>query len=252
MKTIICKLSEARGGLWCWTSPAGQIAILAMFLWLPATGAETVTIPAGAETRENPGALAVPFAAFGDVSSQQIYPPSLFPQISTPGQFLQLDGLAFRLSSLGIDSFSSTAAFDRVQVLLSTSNGPFTTSFEQNHGLNLLAVYDRPLTLMGNVPPGTTPSAFDLQISFDIPFLYDPSSGNLLVEIRKYGTQSLSGLAAADIPGGRFYSKTMFGVETYSGGLETQFSYQVVPEPRTSIILLAGAGALWLAKRRQT
>ena len=251
MKLIVCRFSPGSGARFrIWSSY--QFVMLAMLLWLPTTGAETVTIPNGAETRENPGALAVPFAAGGDVSSQQIYPPTLFPQVSALGQLFRLDGMAFRLSSLGTSSFGSEAAFDRVEILLSTSNGPFTTSFEQNHGLNLLSVYNRPLTLMGNVPPGTTPSAFDLQISFDIPFFYNPSTGNLLVEIRKYGAERLSGLAAAEIPGATFYSKTIFGVETVLGGLETQFSYQVVPEPRTSIILLAGVVALWIAKRRQT
>src|SRR5688500_11286576 len=152
-------------------------AMLAMLLWLPTAAAETWTIPSGAETRENSRNIGAPFSIRDDIVAQQIYSSSLFPALSTPGQFLQLDGIAFRLSTQGTISFSSEATFDRVEILLSTGNGPFSTSLPQNHGGNISTVYDQALTLRGNVPPGTIPSSFDLQITFTTPFVYNPSEG---------------------------------------------------------------------------
>ena len=231
-----------------------QISLAALLFWLPTTGAETVTIPAGAETRENDRNTAVPFSAAGNVSSQQIYSPSLFPVISAPGEFFQLDGIGFRLSSRGTVGFGSQATFDRVEIVLSTGNGPFTTSFEQNHGDNILIVYDQALTLRGTVPPGTTPSSFDLQIPFTNPFLYNPSEGALVVEIRKYGGgEVLSTLAGAEVSGVTYYTKTIFGVGTANNfGMETQISYQVVPEPSSLAFFVGGLvifGAATLKRR---
>jgi hypothetical protein len=253
MKLIDCRFSEPSGGFRFWTRPACRSALLALLLLLPTVTAEMVTIPNGAETQENQYNIGEPFSRSGNIISQQLYSSSLFPELSSAGQFLRLDALGFRLSSQGTISFPSEATFDRVEVLLSTANGPFSASLEQNHGDNVFVVYDQALTLSGNVPPGTTPSNFDLQISFTTPFLYNPSEGALVVEIRKYGGgETLSGLAGADIPGSTFYFDRGFGVQTLNNaGLETRFSYQVVPEPTTSLILLCGAVALWLARRSQ-
>jgi hypothetical protein len=241
MKTIICKLSEARGGFRCWTGPSGQIAILAMLLWLPTTGAETWIIPNGAETRENLYNIGEPFSRPGNIISQQIFPSSLFPVISTPGEFLQLERIGFRLSTEGPDAISGSAFFDRVEILVSTGSGPFTSSLSENHGENLTIVYDQTLTLQGSGPPGSAPAPFDLEILFSHPFLYNPSEGSLVLEIRKYGAGRLPGLGGAEINGGRFYFDRGLGVETLGNiGLETSFSYQVIPEPRPAALLFLG------------
>lgn len=216
--------------------------------------AETLVIPTGAETRENVYNITLPFSSPGDIRSQQIYSPSLFPVLPAPGQAYQLDGVAFRLSSHSIGGFSSQATFDRVEVRISSSSGPFTSSLNQNHSANMIVVYDQRTTLQGRVPPGTTPSEFDLHLSFSTPFYYSPSDGSLVLEVRKYGGRSpiLSTLAGADIPGVTYYYGTIDGSFTDTSGrigLETRFQYQVVPEP-SFFVLLAFAMCILLAVRR--
>src|SRR5688572_30765378 len=80
--------------------------------------AATLTIPQGAETRENPRPIPVPFSLTGDVRSQQVYSSSFFPTLSLPGQLFQIDTIAFRLASQGSDFLFATATFDRVEVLI--------------------------------------------------------------------------------------------------------------------------------------
>jgi hypothetical protein len=98
--------------------------------------------------------------------------------------------------------------------------------------------------LSGNVPGGTTPSLFDLQIQFSSPFLYNGTEA-LVVEIRKYGSGELGRvIGAAEIPGTIFYTRSD-RTETFGTfGPESQFNYQVVPEP--SAIKLLGMGLLTL------
>jgi hypothetical protein len=224
----------------------GLIALTAVHV-----AAETLIIPQGAETRENVFNSGFPFSIPGNISSQQIYSSSLFPTLSEAGQLFQIDGLAFRLSSAGPDPRGAVATFDRVEIIVSSGNGPFTLDLAANHGANQLIVYDGPLTLSGNVPGGTTPSAFDLAISFENPFLYNRSTGSLIVEIRKYGSGEMSVLAAAEIPGTTFFSRSADGTETLGNiGLETQFHYQVVPEPNVSTLVVLGLLTLMRGKKR--
>lgn len=224
----------------------GLIALTAVHV-----AAETLIIPQGAETREEVYQSAFPFSGPGDTSSQQVYSSGLFPTLSEPGQLFQIDRMAFRLASGGNFPLSASATFDRVEIIVSSATGPFTLDLTANHGANQQIVFDGPLTLSGNVPGGTTPSLFDLQIEFESPFLYDNSTGALVVEIRKYGSGELPALAAAMIPGTTFFFNSADGTETLGNiGLETRFNYQVVPEPNVSTLVVLGLLTLMRGKKR--
>ena len=103
-------------------------------------------------------------------------------------------------------------------------------------------MYDGPLSLSGGVPPGITPSLFDLAIDFETPFFYNHLTGALIVEIRKYGSEELgSVIGAAELPGTTFFYRSADGTQTLGNiGLETEFRYQVVPEPSAAALLLFG------------
>jgi hypothetical protein len=205
--------------------------------------AETLVIPQGSETRESPSSTFYPFGIEGDISSQQIFPSSLFPVLGEAGQVFQLDGMALRLASGGNFGFSLSATFDQVEIVISSGNGPFSLDLAANHGANQQIVFDGPLTLSGTVPPGTTPSSFDLHIQFETPFFYNTSSGPLIVEVRKYGDREwLAALGATrEVPGMIFFTRSADGTERDNGfGLEVAFDYQVVPEPSAAALLLFG------------
>ena len=228
-----------------------SIYLTAFFAWMAlSVSADSLTVPEGAETRENVHNAGFPLSLPGDIISQQVFAFTLFPILSQPGQVFQIDGLAFRLSSAGPDPDSASATLERVEILVSSGNGPFTLDLTANHGANKIIVYDGPLTLSGNVPGGTTPSLFELQIDFENPFFYDRSPGSLVVEIRKYGSSGLGrAIGAAQVPGTRFYYQS--GGRTDSSGdagPETFFHFQVVPEPSVNVLLALGVVTLALIK----
>lgn len=224
----------------------GLIALTAVHV-----AAETLVIPQSAETRESPSSTFYPFGGPGDISSQQIFPSSLFPVLGEPGQVFQLDGMALRLASGGNFGLSLSATFDQVETVISSGNGPFSLDLAANHGANQQIVFDGPLTLSGTVPPGTTPSLFDLHIQFETPFFYDASAGPLIVEIRKYGSGELAALGGTrEVPGMIFFTRSGFSTERDNGfGLEVAFDYQVVPEPSVGALLLLGLLSLGCLKR---
>ncbi len=102
-----------------------------------------------------------------------------------------------------------------------------------------------------------------VKINFATPYLYDPSAGNLLLEIKtltKPETQLTSGgaLDAWNVTGdavSRVYARgdanaTVGTVDTI--GLTTLFVFTAVPEPSKVALLALGAGALgWRSWRRR-
>ena len=82
------------------------------------------------------------------------------------------------------------------------------------------------------------------------PYLYDPSAGNLLLDLRVRGRLTLPGSNASfvgsnDLPGGNYSRAHNFAAGFAGYGLDTRFDVAVVPEPAT--LALSAAGALALA-----
>ena len=72
-----------------------------------------------------------------------------------------------------------------------TAIGPdnLFTTFDDNVGGDEVVVYRGALTMTSSVT-GPGPYDFDLVISLQTPFLYDPTAGNLLFELRNYSGES--------------------------------------------------------------
>jgi len=109
---------------------------------------------------------------------------------------------------------------------------------------------------------------FDFNIILTTPFLYDPSQGNLLVEVNVVSSSGpLNGFWAGDSPlTGRNYNDAPNntgagvgpnGLLASNFGLLTQFTFTpaaptAVPEPATMLLLSTGlAGTAALRKRRK-
>jgi hypothetical protein len=152
-----------------------------------------------------------------------------------------IEGIYFRVDE-NAGPFAET--FPRVQVDLSTtSRGPDGLSpvFSENIGPDEATVYGPgPLYLSGSfaIPPG---------FMFERPFLYDPTAGNLLLDIRNFGPGNASELDAFDTVGdsvsivlGRADATSAFA--SSSRGLATEFWVEIVPipEPSTAALLLMG------------
>ena len=216
--------------------------------------AQDVIVPGNFATTEGDSNNGYPFnlSLFSLTSQryQQVYNSSLFSSLPAGG--VEITGMAFRVDEGG-SSFSST--LPDVQIDLSTtatSASTLSSTFASNVGANdTVVVGAGPLALSGTAGgAGTPPNPFDVIINFSTPFIYNPSSGNLLLDVHNFGgggttqfdaTDAGVGLARAFTEPSGVSSPTADGVID-SSGLITEFIYQPVPEPGT--LALAGLGGL--------
>jgi hypothetical protein len=115
------------------------------------------------------------------VRYQQVYSSS---QFSAAGDITEI---RFRPDNDRGSSFSNT--LENVRIALSTtSNAPdgLSNVFADNVGNDELVVFGGDLTLTSAYTPGPGGTReFDIVISLTIPFAYDPSAGNLLLDFQR-------------------------------------------------------------------
>ncbi len=215
-------------------------------------GATSIVVPGADATKEGNSNNSFPFNIdpFGLSSQryQQVYAASAFG--ATP---LLITQIAFRPDGIGGAAFSST--LPDIQIDLSTTSaGPdgLSSTFASNVGPNDTTVYARgPLALSSSdTGPAGGPKNFDIIINLTTPFLYDPTLGNLLLDVRNYGGGTTTAFDAENISGdatsrattsGGVNSSTANLVDSF--GLVTEFhTGSPVPEPIS--VALMGSGLL--------
>jgi hypothetical protein len=181
---------------------------------------------------------------------QQIYSASDFAGITTVAYITQI---ALRYEGQPFPNDSATAS--NVMVTLSTTPkavDSLSPLFTENIGSDATVVFGTAPVLM----PGWPGSG--AVITFTRPFLYDPSSGNLLVDFQNFGGIS----PAANIPFFDAHSAQGDSVsilasndpEALNGlpssvGLVTQFTFSPIPEPNTALLLAFAALAAFAHSR---
>lgn len=204
-------------------------------------------------------------------------PDVRFQELFGSGQFLSLvngpiliDQFAFRLapgtgginvSLANVDLFMSTS--QRFPNLNGGAAALMSSTFADNVGPDNTLVYHGPVHFSSPGCPvnGTTPCAFDLVLTLQHPFLYDPNQGRLLMD---FSVSGISGQTAY------FDSMDFAGFPTPYGSIAsvsaplgstsghfgadgdiTQFRFTSVPEPATMTLLVVGLGAAAAALRRR-
>lgn len=198
---------------------------------------------------------------------QQVYNASEFEFSTQP--FL-ITKIRFRPDAEFGQAFSSTLL--DVQINLSTTSAAadmLSTVFDENIGVDETVVFDRGALSLSSAaiatPFGT--QEFDIEIDLDIPFLYNPSAGNLLLDVRNFAGGVTTPLDAVFEEGdatSRVFSGFFEGdVDSSTGfadtvGLVTQFVTEApeepsaVPEPTSVVTLFAmGAGLAGIALKRR-
>jgi hypothetical protein len=190
-----------------------------------APGPALNAFPFGGRTGSNPGTrYQQAYSSAQFIGTGPILITSIAFLGGTGGQFAPSNyTFSFSTISAGIDSLSSF-------------------NFDSNRGV------DNALFTSMNLS-GASPAT--LTISGDTPFLYDPSKGNLLLDIViSPGGITLGSLGApaayssrADATGifSRYHD---FGAGTVGFGLVTQVNFSSVPEPATFVLVSTGIIAL--------
>ena len=209
----------------------------------------TVVVPNSARTTEGNANNSYPFniTPFGLPSQryQQLYAAS---QFGGGGLITQI---IFRPDAFSGTAFTSTLS--DIQIDLAYSSAPddgLSTTYANNITAGDTIVFARgPLALHSAFTgPANGPKDFDIVITLTTPFFYNPALGNLLLDVRNYGAGSTTVFDAVFTSGdgvSRVFSTTNVNDPTGitdSLGLVTGFN--IVPEPGTAAMLLAGGGTL--------
>lgn len=236
----------------CALFPRGfSVAAAEIFIAAPGVGTGTTnSIPPFAF--EETGASSVRY--------QQVYSASEFRNELPEGG--TISGLSFITDQRLGRAFHT--GWPSVQINLSvTPRGPDSLSpvFAENIGGNLLTVRQGGMALSATGPLSATS-----RIEFQTPYFYNPSTGNLLLDIRIFEPPDLppdprnraSPMWAADNPFGPDTVSRVFAydVNAISGtadsvGLVTHFAVTPVPEPSTAALAVVSVCVFALWRRRK-
>ena len=152
------------------------------------------------------------------------------------------------------------ATLSNVQISVSTTlRQPDSLSpiFADNVGLNNSIVRSGSLTISGrNIHFPGGPNPFEIGVQFTTPFFYDPSQGNLLLDVRNFMGAATTPFDAVNTPGDPVSSLFALGPDSVSGtpstvGLVTLFVIDPVPEPSTWALFITGIVAFVAFRRRR-
>jgi len=237
-----------------------SIIVLLAFGWDSTATAITIVSPSANASVEGNGNNIFPFdiqpPAFDSQRYEQVYGASDFGSST-----LLITGLAFRPDAEFGRAFSNTLT-DVSIFLMTTRNAPdgLSAVFADNEGADKMLVHSGSLSLSSaDIGPPGGPKAFDIIINLTTAFLYNPASGNLLLEVQNFSggaTTAFDGENMFGDPVSRVVTLDVNGVNDTTGsadtfGLVTEFlAVSVVPEP-PSIALFGSAALVFAAMRRR-
>ena len=190
---------------------------------------------------------------------------SRYQQVYSASEFAELGGSPGSILRFGIPSDQQfgrgTSLYLDLEILFGvTPRDPdgLSTTFAENVGSGLTMVHSRGVFLWGH-PGGGAIGVFELET----PFLYDPTQGNLLMEIRAYSvvnedrfSTGFGNYEAWNVQGDAVSRVYAHDVNATTGtadtmGLTTYFGVTPVPEPSTYALVGLALGAWWWRHRRR-
>jgi hypothetical protein len=236
----------------------GRLAVLLAASCLAAFGS-TIVVPnvnssaVGNDTDSSDGS--------GDFRSQELLGAGQFASVGGP---ILINQLSFRAApGTGPVDFSMTS----LNLYLSTSpkfpntGGPLMSeTFADNVGPDNTLVFSGRFTAASPGCAGPAVCPFDININFTTPFLYNPTQGRLLLDLKVAGYSGVdgdvdavsftgpSGGSVANVTGGLNDSTGRFGFD----GDIVQLRYTAVPEPAPGVLVFEAAVALTLMRRHRS
>ena len=230
-----------------------------MLIAAPSIAADIVTVtPANPPSGEAQSPAPFTYRGTSGSRTQQVYASSFFSGAQT------LTGLAFRSTP----GSSNGADYGNVVIRLSTTTfgdeqgTPLSSTFADNIGADATTVFEGALSFAAAATDG-----FDYVVNFTSGFNYDPSVGNLLLDVTIPTGTSVSGpgffLASYDVANqfndGVYSVNSVFDGSATSGiantaATITQFTgtaLGAVPEPTSWVLMIGGFGLVGTGMRRR-
>ena len=246
-----------------WRCVMRRFACSLLFLLLPAAAfGATIVAPNGLELVEGNEGNSFPFNNVSEARYQQAYAASQFSNAP-----ISISEIAFRVD--GNAAAATFASIVELQLALSTSASPvgsLSLTFADNVGADEVVVLAQQTLPLAGIQGGTGgPNAFDVSFVFDTAFTYDPNFGDLLLDVSVFSATNVlppvgfSYLDSEEDVSGYTHLQRVWDstdvtaltgqTDLHSSGLVTRFTYTVVPEPGTGLLVIAGL--LGLAARRR-
>lgn len=208
-------------------------------------------VPNGLGNVEGNSSVSSPFTS-SSFRMQMVFDASQFG-----GQTIQINSISFRIDGASSGNVLYSYGGSTVQ-LSTTTRTPDSLSlvFDDNIGPNVTTIFSGAAAVGGGYQPGANPQPFGNSILATTPFIYSPSMGNLLLDIRAGGTQILfPGAIDAESTLGDSISRVFANSSgalsgtADSAGLITRFGYTVsVPEPASITLVLTALGTLLVSR----
>jgi hypothetical protein len=235
----------------------------------PPAQSDTLVVPEAFENADAPTSLVFPFAVglFSNLPYryQQVYAASDFPE-TEGGDVLTISAIRFRIDQPQGGKEAMTVQ-DTDVFVSTTAKGADGLSAGSEDALDSNPGADSALVYTGSLawdPCGAADTCvlppFDLEIVFGDPFVYDPASGNLLLEVFNFSTEfpfqlfdavnavdGISHVREVAVNG----NPTMHEFPAASStGLVTQFVF-TVPEPGAFAAIATALATLAGTRRRR-
>lgn len=163
-----------------------------LVLMIPGVCFPGTVVPSADQSVEAAGNNCYPFSpciGTGTMRYQQVYAASEFAAPTSINQ------ISFRPD--GVSGLAGTLVIPDLLVRLSTTAAPvdfLSNTFDSNLGADAIIVFNGPLTIeTAAAGPVGGPKAFDVIIPLATTFLFNPSAGNLLLDIQNFGNTTFSG-----------------------------------------------------------
>jgi Immunoglobulin domain len=217
---------------------------------LTVTNSGAFVVPVGLANVEGSGSSA---NLTYDVREQDVYGASYFPT-----QTIVITGIRFRPTvNGGGQAFTNTISNIQFSLSSTTNSADQLSSiFSDNIGTNVTTVFSGSLPLSSRYAgPASGPKAFDMVVNFTTPFVYNPSSGNLLLDIQDFSGETTSYTDGQNSPSDLGSRVSAVGASSTSGTPDSscavlEIAYTVanqppmiVTQPTNQTVLVGGPGA---------